>query len=105
MPAAFRSFLTSQGYNGFISYPSFSSQALECCTQDRIEKLSNSIDTLNPFEEKRDYFATSVLSESSNLIFDTEGRVQFTKKLFRLRKSYKKYFICRFGNNFSSVES
>ena len=97
-------FLTSQGYNGFISYPSFSSQALECCTQDRIEKLSNSIDTLNPFEEKEIIFATSVLSESSNLIFDTEGRVQFTKT-FRLRKSYKKYFICRFGNNFSSVES
>ena len=51
MPAAFRSFLTTQGYNGFVSYPSFSNPALECCTQERIEKLSNSIDTLNPFEE------------------------------------------------------
>ena len=47
---------------------------------------SNSIDTLNPFEEKRDYFATSVLSESSNLIFDTEGRVQFSKKLLNYAK-------------------
>ena len=52
VPASFRSFLTTQGYNGFVSYPSFSNPALECCTQDRIEKLSNSIDTLNPFEEK-----------------------------------------------------
>ena len=86
VPASFRSFLTTQGYNGFISYPSFSNPALECCTQDRIEKLSNSIDTLNPFEEKRDYFATAVLSESSNLIFDTEGRVQFPKKLLNFAK-------------------
>ncbi len=100
VPAAFRSFLTSQGYNGFISYPSFSSQALECCTQDRIEKLSNSIDTLNPFEEKRDYFATSVLSESSNLIFDTEGRVQFTKKLLDYAKVTKNILFVGLGTTF-----
>ena len=87
VPAAFRSYLTTLGYNGFISYPSFSNPALECCTQDRIEKLSDSIDTLNPFEEKRDYFATAVLSESSNLIFDTEGRVQFSKKNFKFCKN------------------
>ena len=81
VPASFRSYLTAQGYNGFISYPSFSNPALECCSQDRIERLSNSIDTLNPFEEKRDYFATSILSESVNLQFDTEGRVSLTEKL------------------------
>ena len=86
VPAAFRSYLTTQGYNGFVSYPSFSNPALECCTQERIERLSNSIDTLNPFEEKRDYFATSVLSESSNLTFDTEGRVQFSQKLLNFAK-------------------
>ena len=56
MPATFRSHLSSLGYNGFISYPSFNHSALECCSQDRIEKLSNTIDTLNPFEDKRDYF-------------------------------------------------
>ena len=81
MPASFRSHLSSMGYNGFISYPSFNNPALEACTQDRLEKLSNSIDSLNPFEEKRDYFATSVLSESINLQFDTEGRVSLTEKL------------------------
>ena len=86
VPAAFRSFLTSQGYNGFISYPSFSSQALECCTQDRIEKLSNTIDSLNPFEEKRDFFATSILSESINLQFDSEGRISLTPKLLKHAK-------------------
>ena len=86
VPAAFRSYLTTQGYNGFVSYPSFSNPALECCTQERIERLSNSIDTLNPFEEKRDFFATSILSESINLQFDSEGRISLTPKLLKHAK-------------------
>ena len=53
VPANFRSHLNSVGYNGFITYPSFNHPALEACSQDRIEKLSNTIDSLNPFEEKR----------------------------------------------------
>ena len=52
VPATFRSYLNSMGYNGFISYPSFNHSALEACSQDRIEKLSKTIDSLNPFEEK-----------------------------------------------------
>ena len=86
VPATFRSHLSSLGYNGFISYPSFNHSALEACSQDRIEKLSNTIDSLNPFEEKRDYFATSILSESVNLQFDTEGRVSLTSKLLNHAK-------------------
>ena len=81
VPATFRSHLGSMGFNGFISYPSFNHPALEACSQDRIEKLSNTIDSLNPFEEKRDFFATSILSESENLQFDTEGRVSLSDKL------------------------
>ena len=64
VPATFRSHLNSMGYNGVITYPSFNHSALEACSQDRIAKLSNTIDSLNPFEEKRDFFATSILSES-----------------------------------------
>ena len=51
VPASFRSYLSSMGYNGFISYPSFNHSALEACSQDRLEKLSKAIDYLNPFEE------------------------------------------------------
>ena len=86
VPATFRSHLNSMGYNGFISYPSLNHPALEGCSQDRIEKLSNTIDTLNPFEEKRDFFATSILSESINLQFDSEGRISLTPKLLKHAK-------------------
>ena len=86
VPASFRSYISNLGYNGIICYPSFNNQCIEACSQDRIEKLSNSIDSLNPFEEKRDFFATSILSESSNLQFDSEGRISLTPKLLNHAK-------------------
>ena len=86
VPASFRSYLSNLGYNGVICYPSFNNQSIEAWPQDRIEKISNSIDTLNPFEEKRDFFATSVLAESVNLQFDSEGRISLTPKLLKQAK-------------------
>ena len=86
VPSTFRSYLNSMGYNGFITYPSFNNPALDACAQDRIEKLSESIDSLGPFDDKRDYFATSVLSESINLNFDSEGRVTIPNKLLNHAK-------------------
>jgi len=83
VPASFRSYLSNLGYNGVICYPSFNNQSIEAWPQDRIEKISSSIDSLNPFEEKRDFFATSILSESINLQFDSEGRIQITPKLLK----------------------
>ena len=104
VPSTFRSHLNSMGYNGFISYPSFNHSALEGCSQDRIEKLSNSIDSLNPFEEKRDFFATSVLSESVNLQFDTEGRVSFTEKLLSHAKIRNNILFVGLGKTFQIWE-
>ena len=75
VPASFRTYLSSMGYNGVICYPSFNNSSIEACPQSRIEKLSDAIDSLNPFEEKRDIFATSVLADSINLQFDSEVRI------------------------------
>ena len=86
VPASFRSYLSNLGYNGVICYPSFNNQSIEAWPQDRIEKISNSIDSLNPFEEKRGFFATSILSESINLQFDSEGRILLTPKLLKPAK-------------------
>ena len=86
VPSSFRAYLNSMGYNGFITYPSFNHAALDGCAQERIEKLSESIDSLGPFEDKRDFFATSVLSESISLNFDSEGRVSIPEKLLKHAK-------------------
>ena len=86
MPASFRSYLSNMGYNGVICYPSFNNPSIEAWPQSRIEKISESIDSLNPFEEKRDVFATSVLAESESLQFDSEGRVSIPNKLLNHAK-------------------
>jgi len=104
VPASFRSHLSSIGYNGFVSYPSFNYEALEACSEDRIEKLSNTIDSLNPFEEKRDYFATSILSESISLQFDSEGRVLITDKLLDHAKIKNSILFVGLGKTFQIWE-
>ena len=104
VPATFRSHLSSLGYNGFITYPSFNHSALEACSQDRIEKLSTTIDSLNPFEEKRDFFATSILSESINLQFDSEGRTSLTPKLLKHAKIRNSMLFVGQGKTFQIWE-
>ena len=104
VPSTFRSHLNSMGYNGFITYPSFNHSALEACSQDRIEKLSKTIDSLNPFEEKRDYFATSILSESVNVQFDTEGRISLSDKLLNHAKIKNRVLFVGLGYTFQIWE-
>ena len=104
VPASFRSYLSNLGYNGVICYPSFNNPSIEAWPQDRIEKISNTIDSLNPFEEKRDYFATSVLSESENLQFDTEGRVSLSKRLLSHAKIKNNVLFVGLGKTFQIWE-
>ena len=104
VPASFRSYLSNLGYNGVICYPSFNNQSIEAWPQDRIEKISNSIESLNPFEEKRDFFATSVLSESINLQFDGEGRISLTSKLLKHAKIRSSMIFVGQGKTFQIWE-
>tara|TARA_B100000123_G_scaffold223683_1_gene172242 strand:+ start:194 stop:649 length:456 start_codon:yes stop_codon:yes gene_type:complete len=104
VPASFRSYLSNLGYNGVICYPSFNNYCIEAWPQDRIEKISNAIDTLNPFEEKKDFFATSILSESINLQFDGEGRILITTKLLKHAKIKNNMLFVGQGKTFQIWE-
>ena len=104
VPASFRSHLSNLGYNGVICYPSVNNQCIEAWPQDRIEKISNAIDSLNPFEEKKDYFATSILSESINLQFDSEGRILLTSKLLKHAKIKNSMLFVGQGKTFQIWE-
>ena len=104
VPASYRSYLSNLGYNGVICYPSFNNQSIEAWPQDRIEKISNAIDSLNPFEEKRDYFATSILAESTNLQFDSEGRISLSTKLLKHAKIKNNMLFVGQGQTFQIWE-
>tara|TARA_B100001245_G_scaffold67529_1_gene47164 strand:+ start:218 stop:673 length:456 start_codon:yes stop_codon:yes gene_type:complete len=104
VPASFRSYLSNLGYNGVICFPSFNNQSIEAWSQNRIEKISNAIDSLNPFEEKKDYFSTSILSESINLQFDNEGRILLTQKLLKHAKIKNSMLFVGQGKTFQIWE-
>ena len=104
MPASFRSYLSSMGYNGAVFYPSFNNPSIEGCSQSRIEKISDSIESLNPFEEKRDIFATSVLAESVSLQFDSEGRISIPNKLLNHAKIKQTMLFVGQGKTFQIWE-
>ena len=104
VPASFRSHLSNLGYNGVVCYSSFNNQSIEAWPQERIEKISNAIDALNPFEEKKDYFATSILSESINLQFDSEGRISLTPKLLKHAKIKNSMLFVGQGKTFQIWE-
>lgn len=81
VPAAYRAVIAKQDFQGIIAYGSFINACIEACGMSRIEQLSESIDTLDPYSENRDAFATTILGGSMQLPFDGEGRVMLPEAL------------------------
>ncbi len=104
VPAPYRSHLSTLGYNGVICYPSFTNSSIEFCPQDRLQKIIDTIDTLNPFEENRDIFSTSILANSFQLNFDSEGRVTLVDKLLSHSGINEKVLFVGLGKTFQMWE-
>lgn len=83
VPANFRFALAKQEYQGIVVYPSFINECVEACGMDRIERLSESIDDLDPYSDQRDAFAATILGGSVQLPFDGEGRVMLPEALIQ----------------------
>lgn len=81
IPAAFRSALNGKGFSGAVLFPSLNHQAIEGWGMDQMEELSAGIDAFDPFSDERDAFTLSILADSYQLPFDTEGRILLPTKL------------------------
>lgn len=81
VPAPFRAVLAGQHFSGIIVYSSFVNGCIEACGMSRIEKMYQRIESLDPFSEERDAFATAILGGSVQLPFDGEGRVVIPEPL------------------------
>lgn len=86
VPASFRAVLGKEDFMGIIAYGSFVNPCIEACGMARIQRLSESIDALDPFSTERDAFATSILGGSIQLAFDSEGRVMLPEELLLTAK-------------------
>ena len=104
MPAPYRLHLSSLGYNGVVCYPSFTNSSIEFCPQNRLEKIADTIDTLNPFDENRDIFSTSILANSFQLNFDSEGRITLADKLLKHSGIKEKVLFVGQGKSFQMWE-
>lgn len=82
IPSSFRSLL-NQGFSGIIVYESISNKCIEACSLERIKKLSDGIDDLDPYSDERDAFSSIILGGSVKLSFDSEGRVMLPENLMK----------------------
>jgi MraZ protein len=81
VPAPFRTVIATQTFLGVIAFPSFVVSAIEASGIDRIERLSAGIDQFDPFSDEHDAFAISILADSHQLSFDSEGRIMLPELL------------------------
>lgn len=100
VPAQFRASLTNKDFSGIVVYESFINQCIEGCDIQRITKLSESIDNLDPFSEERDAFATTILGGAMQLSIDGDGRVILPEQLIAKSEIDKKALFVGKGPTF-----
>lgn len=82
IPSSFRALL-NETFPGVIIYESISNTCIEACSLERIKKLSEGIDELDPYSDERDAFSSVILGGSVKLSFDSEGRVLIPEELMK----------------------
>ena len=100
VPAQFRAALTNKDFSGIVVYESFINQCIEGCDIQRITKLSESIDNLDPFSEERDAFAATILGGAMQLSIDGDGRVILPESLIVKSEIEKKALFVGKGPTF-----
>ena len=81
VPAQFRNMLYGKDFSGIVIYQSSINNCIEGCDIERLKKISEEIDSLDPLSREKDYFETVILGGSALLPFDSDGRVILPKNL------------------------
>lgn len=75
VPKPFRDAFDGQAFVGLYAYPLFKVPAIEACTENFMNRLSESLDDLDMFSDEQDDLAAIVLENAHPLAFDPEGRI------------------------------
>lgn len=81
IPAPFRAVLASHEFLGIVAYASPMHSCVEACGMQRLMKLNQRLERLDPYSEEHDALAMTLLGESVQLAFDSEGRVMLPERL------------------------
>lgn len=80
VPKPFRAAFETQSFAGVYVYPLFKFNALEACSQDFMQRLSDSLDDLPMFSDEQDDLSV-VVENAHALAFDPEGRIVLPQEL------------------------
>ena len=80
VPSTFRNSLKKQSFSGIIAFPSYNDKSIEACGIERMENISNSLDSENYSRDEFDLISL-YFGEAEQLPFDKDGRIILPKKL------------------------
>lgn len=83
VPASFRTTLAGSSFTGVVLFRSYKYSVLEGCSMERMEQLSQSIDTLDLFSDTQEDFSAALFAEACPLSFDGEGRILLPSSLLQ----------------------
>jgi len=75
VPAEFRRVLAGDGFQGVVVFKSLQHQALEACSAEHLERLSESLESQDLAPDELQAIETAIFGGSYQLPFDGEGRV------------------------------
>ena len=75
VPAPFRQTLAGQSFQGIVAFRSYRAAAIEACGIDFMERLNDSMTSLDFFSDAQDDLAATIFADSQQLPFDGDGRV------------------------------
>ena len=74
-PAPFRLTLAGQSFQGIVAFRSYRAAAIEACGIDFMERLNDSMTSLDFFSDAQDDLAATIFADSQQLPFDGDGRI------------------------------
>lgn len=81
VPSEFRKVLAGEAFQGVVVFRSLQQKALEACSAEHMEKLSDSLETLDLPPEQLQLIETTIFGGSYQLPFDGEGRIVLPQAL------------------------
>lgn len=81
IPAAFRSVLVRDGFEGLYCYPALDTPAIDAGGNALIREIESLTGQYPPFSEGREQFARALYGTSETLKIDGEGRVSLSEAL------------------------
>ena len=104
VPKQFRDALSGQGFEGIYTFPSFKNPAVEACGEEFIQRIVTSLDDLDLFSDEQDDLASTILENSHQLSYDTEGRIVLPSIILKHANITSEAIFVGRGNRFQIWE-